>query len=229
MCFSAEADLVAGLAIGAVGVDALAHVEDRRQLPLALLPVTLGFHQFVESFVWWGLRGEVIQEVERVATWTYLAIALIVLPILVPVAARALEPARKRWIWDVFAVLGVAVAVVLGEALVRGPVSAHIEGMHLEYSVGIPFGLAIVIGYVVATCGPMLASDLRHLRWFGAITLVGAGVVALVRSGAFVSLWCVWAALASIAVAAHLRAVHSRPLPVLDEDRSGTGSNQPNR
>lgn len=41
MCFSAEADIVTGVAVGVVGVDCLRHVSDRRELPLASLPLLI--------------------------------------------------------------------------------------------------------------------------------------------------------------------------------------------
>ncbi len=54
--------------------------------------------------VWHGLTGDVDPSVGRQAMWLYLAFALLVLPILVPVAIRAVEPTRagaERWpAWD---------------------------------------------------------------------------------------------------------------------------------
>ncbi|MEN3313893.1 MAG: hypothetical protein V7605_127, partial [Acidimicrobiaceae bacterium] len=52
MCFSPEADLVMGVAVGAVGVDALRQVRRPRELAIASLPVLLAAHQLTEVFVW---------------------------------------------------------------------------------------------------------------------------------------------------------------------------------
>ena len=41
MCYSPEADVVAGLMVGAIGIDAVRHVDDRRYLPLAAVPLVL--------------------------------------------------------------------------------------------------------------------------------------------------------------------------------------------
>ena len=49
------------------------------------------------------------------------------------------------------------------------------------------------------------ASSHRWLRAFGAVNLVGAVVVFAAHKAAFASLWCFWAALASVLVLAHLR------------------------
>jgi hypothetical protein len=55
--------------VGGVGVDALARVEHRRDLPLALLPLLFGRHQVVEAFAWWGMEERLPSRVGEVATW----------------------------------------------------------------------------------------------------------------------------------------------------------------
>ena len=99
MCFSPEGDLVGGVVVVAIGVDALRHLRRRNDhVALAALPLLLGFHQIDEAFVWWGLQGLVPHGVGRVAMWIYLLIAFVVLPIFVPIVIMLLEPtARRRW------------------------------------------------------------------------------------------------------------------------------------
>ena len=71
--------------ITAIGIDVVGHLDGRRKhMVLAALPLLLGVHQLVEAFVWWGLQGHVSEGVGRVATWIYLLIAFVVLPVLVP-------------------------------------------------------------------------------------------------------------------------------------------------
>lgn len=67
--------------------------------------------------------------------------------------------------------------------------------------------------YVLATCGSLLASARRHVRAWGAINLVAVAVLAWVNQTGFISLWCVWAAITSIAIAAHLRYASPEPQP----------------
>ena len=59
MCFSAEADLVAGVVVTAIGIDAIQRVHSRKEVPLAALPLLFGVHTLIEAFVWWGLEGKV--------------------------------------------------------------------------------------------------------------------------------------------------------------------------
>ena len=104
MCFSAQADLIAGVVVSAAGVDALRHVRTAREVPIASLPLLLGGHLLIETFVWWGLEGRVSTELGNAAMWIYLAIALVILPALVPLGIMAIEenPQRRR----LLAVLG---------------------------------------------------------------------------------------------------------------------------
>ncbi len=81
MCFSAGADLVGGVVIGAVGIDVLGHVGGRRRyVALAAMPLLLALHQVDEAFVWWGLQRHVPATVGHLATWIYLMFAFVVLP-----------------------------------------------------------------------------------------------------------------------------------------------------
>ncbi len=211
MCFSAEVDLVAGLVIGGIGIDALRHVRRPAEKLLAAVPVVLGAHQLIEAFVWWGLDDRVPDPVWRPALWLYVTIAFAVLPVLVPVAVGALEPATNRRRVAVFTAVGVGVALVLMYAVVRGPVEAHIEGRHIAYHVDLWGGGLIVALYVMATCGSMLVSKHTHVRWFGAANLVAVALLAWLSKNGLISLWCLWAAVTSVAIAVHLR--HASRIP----------------
>jgi hypothetical protein len=210
MCFSPEADLVAGALIVAVGVDALRHSRRRRDLPLVALALLLGGHQLVETFVWWAAEGTVGPEVGRWATLAYLWFAFLVLPVLVPAAVAAIEPTpKRRWAMAPFVALGVAVAVLLGVGMRAGPVVVEAAPYHLAYDVGhIPAGGVVVVAYLGATCGAMLFSGYRHIVWFGLVNLPAAFVIAWLVPRGFASVWCAWAAFSAAAIAIHIRLVH---------------------
>lgn len=207
MCFSPEADLVSGIVVGAIGIDALRHVGRPGERPLAAIPVLLGGHQLVEALVWWGLRGDVSRDVWRPSLVVYLAVAFVVLPVLVPWAVGGLEPVSNRGRMLGFTVVGTGVALVLLHALVQGPIDAVIDGHHVDYRVDLWGGGVIVGLYVVATCGALLTSAHAHVRWFGVVNLVVVVALAWLDQRALVSLWCAWAAVTSVAIAVHLRHV----------------------
>lgn len=212
MCFSAQADLVGGLVIGAIGVDVLRHVKGRRDhLALAVLPLMFAAHQVDEAFVWWGLQGHVSASVGRVAMWIYLLFAFVLLPTYIPLAVLAIEPpgARRR-VMGAFACLGVGVSGVLLAAMLRGPVTAGLGHDHLAYTTSLRSGALVVAAYVLATCGSLLASGYRNVALFGIINLIAVAVLARLTIDGFASLWCGWAALTSGAFALHLRYSTSR-------------------
>ncbi len=213
MCFSADVDVAAGLVVGAVGIDAMRHADRPAEKVLAAIPLLFAAHQLVEALVWWGLEGDVSESVWRPALYMYLVIAFGVLPVLVPLAVGALEPVANRWRMNVLAAVGAVVAVVLMYAVIRGPVEASIEGHYISYSVDLWSGGLIVALYVAATCGSMLLSKHRHVQVFGAINLVAVVLLVWLSRNGVISLWCLWAAVTSVAIAVHLRHVNRADVP----------------
>ena len=211
MCFAPQADLLGGLVVGAIGVDACRHLRGRNtHLLLAGLPLLLGAHQLDEAFVWWGLEGQVPHAVGRVALWIYLLIAFVVVPAFVPAAVLALEPTRRRRRRMVpFVALGAAVSAVLLVAMLRGPIDATQRPYHLAYSINVSHGGLVVALYVVAACGALLFSGYRHIEVFGIVNTVAVVILAWLTIDGFTSLWCGYAALTAGAVALHMR--YARP------------------
>lgn len=212
MCFSAQADTVAGLVVTAIGVDALRQVQRPEERVLGTLPVLLGAHLLVEAVVWEGLTGERSAQVGRWAMWVYLAFALGVLPVLVPLAVRGLEPdpGRRRSMARL-AVVGAVLAAVYVAAMVHGPVSVRIDGHHLAYRLGIDYGGPLAAVYALVACAPPMLSRERPVALFGLANLAAVVVLTWLQSSALTSLWCAWAAVSSVAIAAHLRRLHRGP------------------
>ena len=205
MCFSPEADLFAGVVIGVAAIDGLSHVHRRDNIALATLPVIFAVHQLDEVFVWWGLRGQVSERILHLTMNIYLVIAFTILPILAPLAVALREHGRRRRYIYGFVALGALVAAVLTRALVTGPANAEIVGHHISYVVEMSAGVLWVALYIVATCGSFVVSSHRHIQIFGWINLVVVVALVLVQRSALISLWCAWAAVASIALALHFR------------------------
>ena len=208
MCFSAEVDVVAGLAVGAVGVDALRHVRRPRDLSLGALPLLLGAHQLTEAFVWWADEGRVSVSTGRTAAWLYVGFAYVVLPLLVPLAVRAVEPDHgRRRVMAWAAVVGGLVALVHLSGMLEHPVRAEVDGHRIAYGTGVDYGGPLAVVYMASTVGGLLASSHRHVVTFGKANVVALPVLALVSTRALASLWCAWAAVTSVVVARHLRQV----------------------
>jgi hypothetical protein len=58
--------------------------------------------------------------------------------------------------------------------------------------------LLISLLYILASCGALLLSSYRVVRWYGALNVVALLIVEAVREYAFASVWCFYAALMSI-------------------------------
>ncbi len=207
MCFSPEGDLVGGIIVTGIGVDAVRHLRHRNDhLALAALPLLLGFHQIDEAFVWWSLQGIVPHGVGRIAMWIYLIIAFVVLPILVPLVVMLLEPtARRKWRIAPFLTVGVGVSTVLLETILQNRPSVTLGAYHLAYSIGLQHGVVVIGLYIVATCGSLLASGFRHIVVFGLANLVAVVILARLSADGFASLWCFYAAIACGAILVHMR------------------------
>jgi hypothetical protein len=207
VCFSPGADAVVGGIVVVIGVDALRHVREPKQILLASLPLLFGLHQIDEAFVWWGLQGHVSESVERVGVWIYVLFALAALPALVPLAVLGIErSAPRRRLIGAFAALGIGVGVALGVALFRGSVDAAIGGRYIAYDVSaLTQGRELTALYVVAACGALIASGYRDLSAFGVLNLVAVPLFMWLTVSGFISLWCFWAAIASVVIDLHMR------------------------
>ncbi|MEV6979116.1 DUF6629 family protein [Kitasatospora sp. NPDC093806] len=203
MCWSAQADLLVGGTVSAVGVLCLlrAHRAGRTErLLLASLPLVLGLHQLIEAAVWFGVDGDLPAGPAGWARTAWAVIALPLLPVLVPVGVRLAAPGGpvRRRLLTALAALGLLVAVPLAVAIASHPVVAVDRGHTLDYRLGVAHPAVLLAGYLLATVGALLLSGDRLLRRLGLLTGAGALVCALLWRLAFVSTWCALAALVSV-------------------------------
>jgi len=199
MCFSAEADFVSGVVVGTVGVATLREVRDRRELPLAALPLAFALHQITEGFVWLGLEGKISDSAGNTAMYGYVFYAWALLPFFAPLAVMLVEPERRRRrIMTVLVALGACVGAYLLVAVATNPISAHIVGDSIDYRGVGDSGDLVTALYVVATCGTWLLSSQRHVVWFGVANLAAVALIAWNQREALTSLWCIWGAIVSM-------------------------------
>ncbi|MFE9924611.1 DUF6629 family protein [Streptomyces sp. NPDC005774] len=198
MCWSAEADLVAGVGIAAVGVACVARAVragHSGDLPLAALPLLLGVHQMIEAAVWASGGGTG----PTVLLWAVVALPL---PALwVPVGVLCAEPkgARRDTLHRLMLplVVGAMTAAALGHVLATRPARAEIRGRTIGYVVDLPYAPLPVVGCLVATIGSLLLSSDRGPRVLGALAGAGALVCWALWRLEFVSTWCAFTAVCS--------------------------------
>ena len=204
MCFSATANFVGSTVLAAVGVVTLTKVKHRRELLFAMLPTLFAVHQFIEGFVWLGLDGILSPAVAHNMGAAFMLYAQGLLPFLLPLSVLLFEPnvnSRRRML--PFVVLGGATTLYILWALTAYPLQLYIRGNSIVYINQATNNSAVALLYVIATCGSLFFSKVRTMVIFGAANLAILLVVLAFKRYAFTSLWCAYAAIASVIILAY--------------------------
>ncbi len=213
MCFSATANFVGSGVLGAVGVATLTKVKHRRELLFAALPVLFAVHQFIEGFVWLGLDGILSPAVAHDMGAAFMLYAQGLLPFLLPLSVLLFEPngkSRRRML--PFLVLGGATTLYILWALTAFPLQLYVRGNSIVYINQATNNTTVAFLYVIATCGSLFFSKIKMMIVFGAANLTILLVVMEVKRYAFTSLWCAYAAVASVIILAYFwRSHEERP------------------
>jgi hypothetical protein len=214
MCFSATANFVGSGVLGALGIVTLTKVKHRRELLFASLPALFAIHQFIEGFVWLGLDGKLSPTVTHDMGAAYMLYAQGLLPFLLPMGVLLFEPnGRSRARMVPFLVIGGATTLYILWALTAYPTEIYVRQHSIVYTNQATGHMVIAILYVIATCGSLFFSKVRAMVAFGVANLVILLVVAAVKQYAFTSVWCAYAALASVIVLVYFwRSSGQRPL-----------------
>jgi hypothetical protein len=213
MCFSATANFVGSAVLGTVGAVTLTRVKHRRELLFAALPMLFAIHQFIEGFVWLGLDGILSPAVAHNMGAAFMLYAQGLLPFLLPLSVLLFEPnAKSRRRMLPFLALGGATTLYILWALTAFPLQLYIRGNSIVYINQATNNTAVAVFYVIATCGSLFFSEIKMMVIFGAANLAILLVVMEVKRYAFTSLWCAYAAIASVIILAYFwRSHQDRP------------------
>jgi hypothetical protein len=213
MCFSATANFVGSAALGAIGVVTLTKVKHRRELLFAALPTLFAVHQFIEGFVWLGLDGTLSPAVTHDMSAAYMLYAQGLLPFLLPLSVLLFEPdGKSRRGMLPFLALGGATTLYILWALMAYPLQVYVRGDSIVYVNQATNNMAVAVLYVIATCGSLFLSKIRMMVIFGAANLIILLVVMEYKRYAFTSLWCAYAAIASLIILVYFwRSIEDRP------------------
>jgi Family of unknown function (DUF6629) len=201
MCFSAAANFVGSGVLGAVGIVTLTKVKHRRELLFAALPTLFAVHQFIEGFVWLGLDGIFPPVVAHDMGAAFMLYAQGLLPFLLPLSVYLFEPdAASRRRMQPFVVLGGATTLYILWGLTAYPLQVYVKANSIVYLNQATNYTAVGLLYVIATCGSLFFSKVRMMVIFGAANLAILLAVMAVKRYAFTSLWCAYAAIASVII-----------------------------
>jgi hypothetical protein len=111
-----------------------------------------------------------------------------------------------------FVLLGGATGLYVLWALAAYPTEIYVKANSIVYVNQATNHTAVAILYIVATCGAMLFSKIRAVVVFGVANLAILLAVSAVKEYAFTSLWCAYAAVASLMILVYFwKSSASRP------------------
>jgi hypothetical protein len=209
VCFSAVANFVGSGVLGTIGVVTLTRVKHRRELLFASLPTLFAVHQFIEGFVWLGLDGALPAAVAHDMGAAFMLYAQGLLPFLMPLSVVLFEPdgkSRRRML--PFLVIGGLTTLYILWALTAYSLEVFIKGNSIVYINPATNNTFVAVTYVIATCGSLFFSQIKDMIIFGAANLAILLAVMEVKRYAFTSLWCAYAAVASVIILAYFWKSH---------------------
>lgn len=204
MCFSAPASFVTAGITGAVGVVALTRINEPRELPLAATPLLFALQQGIEGLLWLKLPLDSDGSLSATLTFIYLFFAEALWPLYAPIAVWLIEPTRHRRLFMVVCMgVGTGVGTYLLWWIFGHPQLATILDGHIVYVTQYRQSGVVEFAYLAATGLPLLLSSQRTIVVLGAIVLVGLFAAYTFYWEAFISVWCFFAAAASVTILCH--------------------------
>src|SRR6202035_6178547 len=102
-----------------------------------------------------------------------------------------------------FLILGEATTLYILWALTAFPLQLYVRGNSIVYINPATNNTTVALFYVIATCGSLLFSKVKDMVIFGVANMVILLTVMAVKRYAFTSLWCAYAAVASVIILAY--------------------------
>jgi hypothetical protein len=183
------------------GAVTLTKVKHRRELLFASLPVLFAVHQFIEGFVWLGLDGILSSAVAHDMGAAFMLYAQGLLPFLLPLSVLLFEAnatSHRRML--PFLILGGATTLYILWALTAFQLQLFVKGNSIVYINQATNNTVVALLYVSATCGSLFSSKIKMMVIFGVANLAILLLFMEVKRYAFTSLWCAYAAVASVII-----------------------------
>jgi hypothetical protein len=204
MCFSATASFVTAGVTGAIGLVAVTRVNEPRELPVAATPILFALQQIIEGMLWLNLPLAPNGALSTGLTVLFLFFAEVFWPVYAPLAVWLIEPSeRRRRLMSLCLAAGVSVGAYLLWPILTRPHGAVVQDGHIVYVTEYRASGALALSYLAATVVPLLLSSRRTLVALGGVILVGSTVAYVAYWEAFVSVWCFFAASASLVILGH--------------------------
>jgi hypothetical protein len=204
MCFNAEASFIGAGVVGAIGVATLTQVRDKKELPLAALPLGFAFHQALEGVTWLDLDGAVDAHLRGWGVHLWVLYAWALLPAWVPIGVRLIEPDERRRKWMLpLLVIGVVLALYMVTQALHPSIEVRVLESNLDYMLPFDIGIYLALPYILATCLTPILSSHRWVMIFGIGNVVALSAATIIKAADFSSIWCTFAAFLSVLLFVH--------------------------
>lgn len=207
MCFSPAASFVVSGVLATASVAIAQRKVPKRERAIAALPFIFAIQQFLEGVVWLFLNDP--GPIRMIGVYGFTSFAYLLWPTYVPIAMLQVEtnPARKKLI-SLTLVAGLAAAVFFLYQMVTSGADVVVVQECLQYQMYMPWQIGLL--YWTGANGAFLFSS--NPWWVGAGVLftLGALIAGLAYPFAIASIWCYFAAVASLTVALYFFTKQSR-------------------
>lgn len=199
MCFSATASFTASAALGVIGVASIVKVKNKRELPLAIVPLIFALQQFLEGLLWLSISG--FPHFTLPLTYVYLFFAFLWWPIYTPFVVYFL--ATRAWQKKIIAVIfagGILAGIWFYSLFILHPLSAQIVNKCVYYSAEAGSKIVPAVLYLVAIIIPGFLLKKRIANIFSFIVGVSALIAWWFYTVNFASVWCFFSAVLSFLI-----------------------------
>jgi len=203
MCFSPEASFAGGVIISAIGIATIKKVHKSSQLIFAGIPLFFGIQQIAEGFLWLTLPLPDYIIIQKVSTYLFLLMALVIWPLMIPGSVILMEedPGRKKFL-RILLVLGFILSGYYLFCLIFFEVNPIISGYHILYKNDFPRDLSmpVFIIYLFVTITPLFISGIKKTWLLGILMTLSCLVTAIFFRQYLTSVWCFFAAVISCVI-----------------------------
>ncbi len=209
MCFSATASFTAAAVLTGIGATTLYKNRSEKTLLFAAMPILFGIQQALEGIVWLTLNaGDTSSLLHQIGVAGFLFIASLLWPVWMPTALYLLETQiNRKKLLVICLFIGAFTSALFSIYWYNKGIRAEIFNNHIYYSslpqsyfTLFPPYFILMISYFASTLLPCFISSIKYVWVFGVLITIGSIVAELSSALNFESLWCFFAAAASIAI-----------------------------
>jgi hypothetical protein len=200
MCFSAGASFAGGIIISAIGVITIKKVHKPSQIVFACIPLFFGLQQIAEGVVWLTVPVPEYAGMQKIATYIFQTMALVIWPVMIPFSVLHMEKSKKKKkVLYMLLIVGAILSIYYSFCLLVFNVNPQIKGYHVQYNTNFPVLLTTIafIIYLAVTITPLFVSSIKRTHLMAILMTFSCLVTAIFFKQYLTSVWCFFAALIS--------------------------------